>query len=300
MAHPRPLDLRGTVLALVLAAIWSANPLAVKVGLADAPPFRLAWMRFLLGGLAILAYAWWTRHRGVFDVHPGEWRVLWSLGLLFAVQIGLMNVGIARTTATHAAVLVNSYAVHTVVLAHFFIPGDRLTVPKLGGIAIAYLGIVLLFARDFSFQSGTLVGDLIVSASALLLGERIVYMARAVQRLDPIKMLVFQAAIGSACFFLVSTWWEAGEPTRYTAPLGRVAPLSGGRGRRVQLRDEHAPLADLPAERARHLRAHDADLRRARLGRHRGRGAHADAAPLGPHGGGGHRPGYAAVKAERA
>jgi drug/metabolite transporter (DMT)-like permease len=219
VVHPRPLDLRGTVLALILAAIWSANPLAVKIGLADAPPFRLAWMRFLLGGLAILAYAWWTRHRGVFDVHPGEWRVLWSLGLLFAVQIGLMNVGIARTTATHAAVLVNSYAVHTVVLAHFFIPGDRLTVPKLGGIAIAYLGIVLLFARDFSFQNGTLVGDLIVSASALLLGERIVYMARAVQRLDPIKMLVFQAAIGSACFFLVSTWWEAGEPTRYTAPL---------------------------------------------------------------------------------
>jgi hypothetical protein len=142
VGHPRPLDLRGTVLALILAAIWSANPLAVKVGLADAPPFRLAWMRFLLGGLAILAYAWWTRHRGVFDVHPGEWRVLWSLGLLFAVQIGLMNVGIARTTATHAAVLVNSYAVHTVVLAHFFIPGDRLTVPKLGGIAVAYLGAI--------------------------------------------------------------------------------------------------------------------------------------------------------------
>ncbi len=112
MAHPRPLDLRGTVLALILAAIWSANPLAVKVGLADAPPFRLAWMRFLLGGLAILAYAWWTRHRGVFDVHPGEWRVLWSLGLLFAVQIGLMNVGIARTTATHAAVLVTSCRIY--------------------------------------------------------------------------------------------------------------------------------------------------------------------------------------------
>src|SRR4030095_12754018 len=95
VAHPRPLDLRAPALALTLAAIWSANPLAVKIGLADAPPFRLAWMRFLLGGLAILAHAWWTRHRGVFDVHPGEWRVLWSLGLLFAAQIRLMHVGIS-------------------------------------------------------------------------------------------------------------------------------------------------------------------------------------------------------------
>jgi drug/metabolite transporter (DMT)-like permease len=177
-------------------------------------------MRFLLGGLAILAYAWWTRRRGVFDVRPGEWRVLWSLGLLFAVQIGLMNVGIGRTTAAHASLLLNSYAIHTVVLAHFFIPGDRLTPSKLGGTLVAYLGIALLFARDFSFQSATLLGDVIVSASALLLGERTVYMARAVQRLDPIKLLVFQSAIGSGCFLLVSLWWEAGEPTRHTWALG--------------------------------------------------------------------------------
>jgi drug/metabolite transporter (DMT)-like permease len=167
----------------------------------------------------VLAYAWWTRHRGVFDIRPGEWPMLWSLGLLFAVQIGTMNIGISRTTAAHASLLVNAYAIHTVVLAHFLIPGDRLTPSKLAGILVAYAGIALLFARDFSFHGATLVGDLIVSGSALLLGERIVYMARAVQRLDPIKMLVFQSAIGSTCFFLVSLWWEAGQPTRYTMPL---------------------------------------------------------------------------------
>src|SRR5262249_61797159 len=188
--------------------------------LAYAPPLRLAWMRFLVGGLVILAYALLTRRRGVFDVRPGEWGMLWSLSLLFAVQIASMNVGIARTTATHATVLVNSYAAHTVVLAHFLMPGDRLTAAKLGGTLIAYLGIVLLFARDFSFHGGTLVGDLIVAGSALLLGERIIYTARAVQRLDPIKMLVFQSAIGGGCFFLVSLVWEAGQPTRYTLPLG--------------------------------------------------------------------------------
>jgi drug/metabolite transporter (DMT)-like permease len=219
LADLRPLDLRGTALALLLAALWGANPVAIKIGLADAPPFRLAWMRFVLGGLAILAYAWWTRHRGVFAVRRGEWRVLWSLGLLFALQIGLMNIGINLTTAAHASLLVNTYAVHTVVLAHFVIPGDRLTLNKLGGILVAYAGIVLLFARGFSFQSATLAGDLIVSASALVLGGRTVYMARAVRRLDPIKLLVFQSAIGSGCFFLASLWWEPTAATRYTPAL---------------------------------------------------------------------------------
>jgi drug/metabolite transporter (DMT)-like permease len=215
----RPLDWRGAALSLLLAALWGGNPVAVKVGLADVPPLRLAWMRFLLGGLTVLGYARWVRHRGVFAVRPGEARVIWSLGLLFTVQIGLMNIGINHTTAAHAAVLVSSYAVHTVVLAHFFIPGDRMTPAKLGGILAAYAGIVVLFWRDFATQGGTLLGDLIVSASALLLGERIVYMARAVQRVDPIKLLVYQSAIGSAAFLLVSLWWEAGTPTRWTAAL---------------------------------------------------------------------------------
>ena len=219
MASLRPLDWRGTATALLLAALWGANPVAVKVGLADAPPFWLAFLRFALGGLVILAYAWWTRHPGVFDVRPGEWRVLLSLGLIFSLQIGTMNVGIGLTTAAHSVVLVNSYAVHAVVLAHFMIPGDRLTSAKLGGVLVAYLGIVLLFARDSSFAGAILVGDLVVAASAVLLAQRVVYMARAVQRLDPIKLLVFQSAIGSACFLLASLVLEGGASTRYTGAL---------------------------------------------------------------------------------
>ncbi len=219
MTPLRPLDWRGSATALLLSALWGANPVAVKIGLADAPPLRLAFYRFVLGGLVILAYAWWTRHPGIFDVRPGEWRVLISLGVIFSVQIGTMNVGIGLTTAAHSAVLLNSYAVHTVVLAHFMLPGDRLTPAKVGGVLVAYAGIALLFARNFSFRSETLVGDLVVAASAVLLGERVVYMARAIQKFDPLKLLVFQSVIGSACFLLASLVVESGTPTRYTPAL---------------------------------------------------------------------------------
>ncbi len=219
MASLRPLDWRGTATALGLAALWGANPVAVKVGLGDAPPLRLAFFRFVLGGLVVLAYAWWLRHPGLFHVRRGEWRVLTSLGVIFSVQIGTMNVGIGLTTASHGAVILNSYAVHTVVLAHFMIPGDRLTAAKVGGVLVAYTGIVLLFARDFSFRSETLLGDLVVAGSAVLLAERVVYMARAVQRFDPLKLLIFQSAIGSACFLLASLALESGTPTRYTPAL---------------------------------------------------------------------------------
>jgi drug/metabolite transporter (DMT)-like permease len=138
-----------------------------------------------------------------------------------------MNIGINYTSAAHSAVLVNSYAVHTVVLARFFIPGDRLTARKLAGILVAYGGIVLLFARDFQPGGGTLLGDLIVSTSALLLGERTVYMARAVQRVDAMKLLLWQSAIGSGCFLLASLLWDSHVATNYTATLGAALVYQG-------------------------------------------------------------------------
>jgi drug/metabolite transporter (DMT)-like permease len=223
----RPLDARGAILALLLAALWGGNPVAVKLGLADAPPLRLAATRFVLGGLTVLAYAWLTRRASGLWPRRGEWRVISSLGLLFSAQAGLMYVGANLTSAAHGAVLINTYAIHTVLLAHFFIPGDRLTTAKLVGVLVAYAGIVVLFAGDVSPTGGTMVGDLVLAASAFLLGERTVYMARALQRVDPFTLLLGQSAIGCTAFVAGSYLLESAVPTHHTASLGVVLLYQG-------------------------------------------------------------------------
>jgi drug/metabolite transporter (DMT)-like permease len=215
----RPIDFTGAALALLLSALWGANPVAIKLGLADMPPLRLALMRFVLSTIVILAYAMLTRRYDVLAIRTGEAKPIWSLGLLFVIQIALMNYGLERTTAAHGVIVLNSYAVHTVVFAHFMIPGDRLTPAKLAGVLIAYGGVILLFARSFSVSSSTLVGDLTVALSALLLGERVVYIAKAVQRLDPVRLMLYQSLIGSVGFFLIGLATEADRPTRWTSGL---------------------------------------------------------------------------------
>lgn len=216
----RDLDLRAAALSLLLSALWGGNPVAIKIGLLDAPPFRLGWMRFVLGGLSIAAWAGWTGALAKFRIDRHEWRPLLWLGLLFTLQIGSLNLGTQLTTASHSAVLLHAYAVHTVVLAHFQVPGDRLTLRKLGGVLIAYAGIVILFARQSGGGEATLHGDLIVSVSALLLGERTIYLARAVQRIDPTKLLLAQAVICTAGLAGLSFWLEGRTPYRWTTSLG--------------------------------------------------------------------------------
>jgi drug/metabolite transporter (DMT)-like permease len=148
------------------------------------------------------------------------------VGLVLALQVACINFGTQRTSAAHAAVILNSYAVHIVVLAHYLIPGDRLTLRRLGGILVAYVGILGLFVRQPEGAGVTLVGDLLVFASSVLLAERTVYLARAVHRLDPLKLLMAQIVVGNACFVIYSVLFEP-APTRWTGRLILILLFQG-------------------------------------------------------------------------
>jgi len=227
LSHPaKPVDARGAILALLISALWGGNPIAIKLGLLDTPPLRLAAYRFVLGGAAIAIWGWATGRLGNLRVGPGEPRPLGVLGLLFVAQVVTLNIGTHLTSASHSAILLNLYGVHTVVLAHFLIPGDRLSTRKLAGALIAYGGIVLLFGRQVTAGAPTLLGDVIMVASSLALGVRTVYMARVVQRLDPVKVLLSQTVVGLAAFTALSLLFEPAA-TRWTVRLAFAVVYQG-------------------------------------------------------------------------
>lgn len=225
---PRELDAPAVGLVLLLSALWGANVVAIKIGLADAPPIALAWMRFVLGSLCVVAWGWWTR--APFALLPGEAWPLLGLGLLFTVQLGLLNVGTWLSTAGHAAVLLNVYPVHTVVIAHFFVPGDRMTAAKLGGGLLGWGGVVLLFADRLVEPpppgSTILAGDVVLSLSALLLGVRQVVLNRQLQFIHPVKPLLAQVAIGTPLFVLLSALVES-QPITWTPRLAGSLAYQG-------------------------------------------------------------------------
>jgi len=222
----RPIDVRGAALALLVSLFWGVNPVAIKAGLQDAPPFRLAALRFLVGGTVIVLWAALTGRLRGFRIEPEEWRPLAVLGLLLGVQIGTMNYATTLTSAAHVAVILNLYAVHTVVLAHFLIPGDRLNARRLGGVLVAYAGIVVLFGRGLALGGPSMIGDAIMFVSALMLAERTVYLAKAVHRLDPVKLLLSQAVVGVVGFFVLSMLFEP-VATRWTRRLIEAIAFQG-------------------------------------------------------------------------
>jgi drug/metabolite transporter (DMT)-like permease len=220
------IDLQGAALALLISVFWGINPVFIKIALADIAPIRLAAVRFVVGGATIFLWAWWTGRLAGFRLGPGEVRPLVVVSALLAIQVALMNVGTNITSAAHSAIILNSYAVHIGALAHFLIPGDRLSLRRLWGILVAYAGIVLLFARRAPGGDATLLGDLLIFVSSVLLAERTVYLARAVHRFDPVKLLLAQTAFGCFVFSIYAAIAEPG-PTRWTLELVAIVGFQG-------------------------------------------------------------------------
>ena len=79
--------------------------MAVKFGLLVFPPMWSAFVRFVIGIICIVA---WAAFRGI-PMWPkkGEWRLLISLGVLFVIQMGTLNIGFDLTQGSIAAILIS-------------------------------------------------------------------------------------------------------------------------------------------------------------------------------------------------
>lgn len=209
----RPLTLRAGAFALLLAALWGGNPVAIKAGLGHAGPLRLGALRMLLGGLAVLVFALFA---GV-SLRPqrSEWLPLGGLAVLFTAQTALMYIGGDQTSAGHAAVLISTFPLWAALCAHFVVPGDRMARGRAVGTLIAYSGVVVVFSGDLG-GGEWLAGDIMMLCSALLLGARQIYLSQTSQAI-PVSRLLMAQAVSAVLVFLPLSFALESEPWTYSA-----------------------------------------------------------------------------------
>ncbi len=114
--------------------------------------------------------------------------------LLYALAILAVTQGIDLTTASRTAVIVYIHPLFVAVLAHFMLKGDRLGLLKLMGIALALLGIVLIFSQRLG--GGTMQGDLLVLASAAIWAFQTIFIKRWLSRENPFLIAAWQGLAG--------------------------------------------------------------------------------------------------------
>ncbi|MGA1368205.1 MAG: DMT family transporter, partial [Blastocatellia bacterium] len=116
----------ASVVWVVLILIWGSTWIFIKLGLRDLPPITFAGLRFLIAALVLWAIALSRRAR--LPCRGAEWRVLaWSGLIAIGLNYGLIFWGEVRITSGLAALLQATIPVFGLLIAHWYLPSERIT-----------------------------------------------------------------------------------------------------------------------------------------------------------------------------
>ena len=213
-------------LSLLLAFLWGGNSPSIKIGLADFPPMALAFLRFVIG---LVIIGGWALYRGVsLRLRKGELPRLLLLTTIFILQIICLNTGTLYTTASRSTIFINVYPFFTALFAHFWIPGERLSVPKTLGIVVAFSGVFVTVAPNLGEGETSVLGDLIVLVSGCFLGLRVVVTKLLIQSIHPYRLLAWLLTLSLPCYVTMSLLFERGLPMQLTLRSSAALLYQGG------------------------------------------------------------------------
>ena len=219
---------RGKIiaLALLLAFLWGGNSLAIKVGLQDFPPMALAFFRFVIG---LVVIGGWSLFRRIqLQLRRGELLRLLLLTTIFILQIITLNTGTLYTTASRSTIFINVYPFFTALFAHFWIPGERLSVTKTLGIVVAFSGVFVVVAPKLGVGEASVLGDIIVLVSGCFLGLRVVVTKLLIQSIHPYRLLFWLLTLSLPCYVVLNLVFERGEPMQLTLSAAAALLYQGG------------------------------------------------------------------------
>jgi drug/metabolite transporter (DMT)-like permease len=180
---------RDTILLLLLAAIWGASFLFIKVGVDVLEPSVVVLGRLVFGALLLLAL---LPGRGGLAPLRGHLVPLVLLGALNnAVPFWLLGFAETRLDSGMTAVIQAAAPIFTVILASRMDISQRVTGVRLIGVGIGFAGVALLVG----FQTGgNVVAALAVIGVALCYAVSVLYAGRTVRSLPPLQVSLGQLA----------------------------------------------------------------------------------------------------------
>lgn len=200
------LSFPAAVFTVCLCTLFGANAVAIKISLAGLGAFTTAGLRF---GIAAVAIFLWARITGrTFHVQKEQIQPLLILAIVFTVQLSLFHLGLSKSNASRGTLLLNLQPFFTLFLAHFFIPGDRITARKTLGILMGFAGVAFVFLEKKGITADFYVGDLMILTSTFMWSCSAVYTKRIIHAYLPFHIVFYPMMLAVPFFFLEGLLWD--------------------------------------------------------------------------------------------
>jgi drug/metabolite transporter (DMT)-like permease len=185
------------LLATALVLAWSFNYIAGRVAAEHMPALAVASFRLVLAGL-IFEGLLLAKHRKPLRIERGDLAAFLLLGFTGVVlNQGGFTLSLGYTNVPHVALIAACGPVMVLLMA--WISGlEKLTLAKVGGMAIAFGGVVALTAHEhMTGQSGAFAGDLLELISTVGFSLFTVSSKHVASRYEPLTVAAYAAVMGA-------------------------------------------------------------------------------------------------------
>ena len=209
-----------------LATIWGSTWLFIKIGLDEGlPPITFAGIRFVVAATPLVL--WIVVRRVRLPRNPADWRLMIVTGWLsFAVNYGLIFWGESHISSGLAAILYTTFPVQGMLLAHFMLADEPLTLRRVGGVLLSIAGVALIFHNEIGIRGPlALAGSIALVVAALGTAYADVLIKQRGTHIDPVTMTAVQMVAGFVPLLAIGIPLE-GNPLHYNwSPRAVVALL---------------------------------------------------------------------------
>jgi drug/metabolite transporter (DMT)-like permease len=179
------MKLKHWVVFLLLGAIWSSSFMWIKIAVQEIGPITLVAFRVSFGLLFGLAVIFIRRVNW-----PSGFRAWFPLLLLGITNVAapffLISWGEQTIDSAVASILDATVPLFTILIAHFLLQDDRMTLPKVLGLLLGFAGVIILMSKDIGASSGSVLGQVAVILASFFYAGSAVYARKTTQDTPPI------------------------------------------------------------------------------------------------------------------
>jgi len=153
---------------ILLGLIWGSSFLWIRIAVQDTGPFTLVALRLLFGLAGLAAISLVRRQH-----FPRDRKIILSLAAMGMINIALpftlISWGEISVESGLASILNGTVPLFSIIIAHFWLHDERITVPRIVGLVVGFAGVVILVGRnlDFSSVSAGFFGQLAIIGAAI-------------------------------------------------------------------------------------------------------------------------------------
>ena len=195
------IDTFGAVSLIGFSALLGINHVVIKVVNTGIQPVFFCGLRSVIAAICIIA---WMKYKKMQIQFPTkEWKVGILAGVIFAFEFLCLFMALDYTTVVRNSIIYYSMPLWLSIMAHFFLPNEKISFVKSFGLILAFTGVVwAILSKDVetSNTEASIIGDIFALGGAIgwagiILLARGTYFSKITPEMQLLWMVLVSAPI---------------------------------------------------------------------------------------------------------